>query len=60
METVISTNNSTLSTLGSAKVFLLAHPVGVAIVGGALIGTGTYLLMNKFLKKKEVPTPAEA
>ncbi len=39
--------------LGSIKAFLLAHPVGVAIVGGTLVGVGTYYLMNKLLNKKE-------
>ncbi|RKZ50461.1 MAG: hypothetical protein DRR16_12580 [Candidatus Parabeggiatoa sp. nov. 3] len=39
--------------LGSLKAFLLAHPVGVAIVGGTLVGVGTYYLMNKLLNKKE-------
>ena len=43
---------------GSAKAFILAHPVGVAIVGGALVGVGTYYLMNRFLKKKEEPATA--
>jgi hypothetical protein len=27
--------------------------VGVAIVGGAIVGAGTYYLMKKFLNKKE-------
>ena len=44
--------NSTLG-LGSLKAFMLAHPVGVAVVGGALVGAGSYYLMNKFLKKKD-------
>jgi len=38
---------------GSIKPFLVAHPVGVAIVGGVLVGAGTYYLMNKFLSKKD-------
>ncbi|MEK8016309.1 MAG: hypothetical protein VSS75_005525 [Candidatus Parabeggiatoa sp.] len=42
-----------LATAGSLNAFLLAHPVGVAVVGGALVGAGTYYLMQKFLKKKE-------
>jgi phosphotransferase system glucose/maltose/N-acetylglucosamine-specific IIC component len=44
--------------LGTIKAFLVAHPIGVAVVGGALVGTGTYYLMNKFLKKKEEPAAA--
>jgi len=58
--TEITTSNSALTTLTSTKAFLLAHPVGVAIVGGALVGMGTYYLMSKFLKKKEPVTSKEA
>ncbi len=50
---------NTLSTgYGSLKAFLLAHPISVAVAGGALVGVGTYLLMNKFLNKKEEPVAA--
>ncbi|MBE9561559.1 MAG: hypothetical protein IMF12_01670 [Proteobacteria bacterium] len=59
METEIATNHSTL-TLVSAKAFLIAHPVGIAIVSGVAVGAGTYFLMNKFLKKKEQEKPVEA
>jgi hypothetical protein len=38
---------------GSVKPFLIAHPVGVAILGGVLVGAGTYYLMNKVFSKKE-------
>ncbi len=58
--TEIATSQSTLTTLGSAKAFLIAHPVGIAIIGGSLVGAGTYFLMKKFLKKKEEAKPAEA
>ena len=58
--TEIATSQSTLTTLGSAKAFLIAHPVGIAIIGGSLVGAGTYFLMKKFLKNKEEAKPAEA
>ncbi len=59
--TEITTGKSALAALGSSNSFLLAHPVGVAIVGGALVGAGTYFLMKKFLKKKEEEVkPVEA
>ncbi len=52
--TMATTTQQALTTAtGSVKVFLLAHPVGVAIVGGAIVGAGTYYLMKKFLNKKE-------
>jgi len=47
LSTVPATSTSTVGA------FLLAHPVGVAVVGGVLVAATTYWLMNKFLKKKE-------
>jgi hypothetical protein len=41
------------SWIGTTKVFLLAHPVGVAVVGGVAVGVGAYYLVKKFSKKKE-------
>ena len=43
---------------GSLKPFLVAHPIGVAVVGGALVGVGVYYLMKKYSKKAEEPSPA--
>jgi len=37
---------------GGVKAFLLAHPVGVAIVGGALIGVGAYYLVKRWSSPK--------
>ncbi len=60
-ETALNTATSTTTAVSSGiKAFVLAHPVGVAIVGGAIVGAGTYWLMNKFLKKNEEPAPAAA
>ena len=39
--------------IGSLKAFLVAHPVGVVVVGSALVSAGTYYMMKKFLNKKE-------
>jgi hypothetical protein len=48
----------------SVKPFLLAHPIGVALVGGALVGVGSYYLMKKFVDKpgdeEATPEPAAA
>jgi F0F1-type ATP synthase assembly protein I len=38
--------------------FLAAHPVGVALVGGVLVGAATYWIMKKFFNKKEESAPA--
>jgi hypothetical protein len=58
--TTTAASQGLTTATGAVKGFLLLHPVGVAVVGGALIGTGTYYLMNKFLKKKEEPAAAAA
>lgn len=39
--------------VGGAKAFLLAHPVGTAIVGGVLIGLGVYYIAKKWSGTKE-------
>jgi hypothetical protein len=52
--------SSVAAPAAGVKGFILAHPVGVAIIGGALVAVGTYYLMKKFLDKKEEPVPAES
>jgi hypothetical protein len=60
METTPTTTNA-ISSLGTTThAFIAAHPLGVAIVGGAIIGMGAYYLMNKFFKKAESPKEATA
>jgi F0F1-type ATP synthase assembly protein I len=54
---VVSTTEATAAV---AKGFLVAHPVGVALVGGVLVGVATYWLMKKYFNKKEEPAPAAA
>ncbi|MEN8220217.1 MAG: hypothetical protein ABFS56_28475 [Pseudomonadota bacterium] len=56
--TTTAASQGLTATTGTVKAFLLAHPVGIAVVGGALVGTGTYYLMGKLLKKKEEPAAA--
>jgi hypothetical protein len=58
--TTTAASQTLTAAAGSVKAFLLLHPVGIAVVGGAIIGTGTYYLMNKFLKKNEEPAAAAA
>jgi hypothetical protein len=39
---------SSLAGLGTAvKVFVLAHPVSLAVVGGALLGAGLYHVVTR-------------
>jgi F0F1-type ATP synthase assembly protein I len=61
-EIYMSTSNAAVSSAAtSAKAFILAHPLSVAVVGGALIGMGTYSLMKKFSgKSKELPAATTA
>lgn len=46
---------STWST-GAAKAFVVAHPMGVAIVGGILVGAGTYYIVKKLFGGKQEAT----
>ncbi len=55
------------SALGGAKTstaaFLAAHPVSVAIIGGALVGVGAYYATKAFVARrnnKEDATPEAA
>ena len=56
---VASTTNTTVG-LGTVKSFLLAHPVGVALVGGAAVAGVTFWVMNKFFNKKDEPAAVAA
>ena len=54
-EVASTTNAATVA----AKSFLVTHPIGVALVGGILVGVATYWIMKKFFNKKEEPAAAE-
>lgn len=49
-----------LSTIAAPKIttmaYLAAHPVGVAIVGGILIGSGAFYLVGKLVNRKQAKT----
>ncbi len=71
METEVvtaATSNGSLSSVGSSlanvgtatKAFVLAHPMGMAVAGGALLGVGVYLTANKIFRKKNAPAVEEA
>lgn len=54
MDTGTAAANHSLLSVGAAKTFVAAHPIGVAVVGGIVIGAATYYLMKKlFGGKKE-------
>lgn len=48
------------TTIGATKAFLIAHPVGVAVLGSALIGAGAYWAMKKLKGEKEESAAASA
>ncbi len=58
-------SNGSLSALGqslanvgtAAKALALAHPMGMAVAGGALLGMGTYYALGKVFSKKTVVEP---
>lgn len=48
---------SSLAGLGTAtKIFVLSHPVGLAVAGGALLGAGLYHLVTR---KRGAPAEAQ-
>lgn len=64
METEVAAtagNNGSLSAVGhslanvgtATKAFAIAHPIGLAAFGGALLGFGAYYAVGKAFKKKE-------
>ncbi len=53
-------SNTTLASVGTAaKVFALAHPMGMVVAGGALLGVASYYTLSKMFKKKDVAPAAE-
>lgn len=52
METSLVTNSKG-TILGGAKAFLIAHPIGMATVAGALLGIGSYYAIKKYRSKKD-------
>lgn len=63
METEIATaasqNGSFAAVTGATKAFALAHPIGMAVAGGAVLGLGTYYVLGKIFGKKKI-APAAA
>lgn len=48
-----------LAAVGTAaKAFVLVHPVGMSLAGGALLGAGAYWGIEKLLSKKAQSTDA--
>jgi hypothetical protein len=64
METEIATtagSHGSLVAVGTAtKAFVLAHPIGMAVAGGAVLGLGTYYVLRKMFGKNKAPQSAFA
>ena len=53
--------NGSLASVGTAaKALVLAHPITMAVAGGALLGAGAYYAAGKVFKKKEAPAAEQA
>lgn len=48
-----SANGSFSAVLASSKAFVVAHPMGMAVAGGALIGIGSYAYLGRYLSKRK-------
>lgn len=52
METTVAPQAASTAATGVSG-FIAAHPIGVALIGGALVGVGVYYLVKSFSKPKE-------
>ena len=50
METSVAPQAASAAATGVSG-FVAAHPIGVALVGGALVGVGVYYLIKSFSPK---------
>jgi hypothetical protein len=57
LTTTAGSNGSLAAVTGATKAFVLAHPIGMAVVGGALLGLGTYYALGKLFGKKKAAAP---
>ncbi len=57
--TLSSVGNSLAGVGTAAKAFALAHPMGMATAGGALLGIGAYYMLGKVFRKKDTTIPVQ-
>lgn len=38
----------------AGKAFIISHPIGMAMTGGALLGTGSYILTRRYFAKRKL------
>lgn len=51
--TAVNSKGSFGAVISATKAFIVTHPIGIAITGGALLGIGTYYTANKYLSKRK-------
>lgn len=53
--------NGSLASVGTAaKALVLAHPITMAVAGGAILGAGAYYAIGKAFKKKAALAAGQA
>lgn len=51
--TTASAKGSLSAVLATSKAFVVAHPMGMAVTGGALIGIGGYVALGRYFSKRK-------
>lgn len=51
--TLASVGSSLLNVGSTTTAFAVAHPIGLAVTGGAFLGVGAYLALGKMFRKKD-------
>jgi len=41
------------AVVSAGKAFVISHPIGVAMAGGAVLGTGSYILTRRYFAKRK-------
>lgn len=48
-----STKGSLVAVLGASKAFVVAHPMGMAVAGGAFLGMGGLAATRRYFSKRK-------
>lgn len=48
-----SAKGSLSAVLATSKAFVVAHPMGMAVAGGALLGVGGYVSLGRYFSKRK-------
>lgn len=44
---------SASAVLAASKAFVVVHPIGMAVAGGALLGIGSYVSVGRYFSKRK-------